>query len=160
MMKRFAASVPRRMYWSKDVGGASRCPECGGPLAGEYHTYLLAVRAHDEEETFLIGSDAGSFCAACPVVVLDSDTFRDFVRLGLDLDLGLDPGHPSASFTVLGLVDLEAVPEEKQAVPLGEEGNPIPLVKFLEHGGSGSGPGPSRQPLSKRKRIRKKKRRR
>ncbi len=33
-------------------------------------------------------------------------------------------------FVVMGIVDLDAVPEEKRDLPLGEEDNPIPLVEF------------------------------
>ena len=33
-------------------------------------------------------------------------------------------------YAVLGLVDLEAVPDEKRHLPFDEETNPIPLVEF------------------------------
>lgn len=82
-MDRFPASLPRRMFWSRDVGGLSRCPECGGTLANESHTYVMAVRHQGKTERFMVGNDKGYFCERCPVVVLDYDTFAEFTRLGL-----------------------------------------------------------------------------
>lgn len=43
----------------------------------------------------------------------------------------LSPGRDTdTEFTVLGLVDLEAVPQEKRHLPLDGDDNPIPLVQF------------------------------
>ncbi len=45
--------------------------------------------------------------------------------------------HPRAQFIVLGMVDLAAIPEEMQSTPLGKDGNPIPLVKFITEPAAG-----------------------
>jgi hypothetical protein len=34
----------------------------------------------------------------------------------------------------MGIVDLEAVPEEKKDIPFDEEDNPLPLVEFTNLG--------------------------
>ena len=33
-------------------------------------------------------------------------------------------------YCVEGIVDLDAIPEDKRHLPLGAEGNPIPLIEF------------------------------
>ena len=57
--KRFPASLPRRMYWSDEVGGCASCPECGGGLEREQHTYVAATRRHGDTDMHVIGNDAG-----------------------------------------------------------------------------------------------------
>ena len=156
-MKRFPASIPRSMYWSNDIGGTSRCPQCGGPLTGEQHTYVLSIREGDETMMSLAGNDGGHFCEVCPTVVLDSEVFARFAMLGL--------GRASAGeLTVPGIVDLSAIPEDKKSIPLGEDDNPIPLVEFSNYADSstptGRGATGARRPKRKRPQGRKKKRRR
>ncbi len=72
---------------------------------------------------FVIGNDGGCFCPHCPVVVLDYEEFLEGV-----LAAGASQG---TLFTVVGVVDWDAIPEDKRDEPIGEEDNPIPLVKFL-----------------------------
>jgi hypothetical protein len=130
-MKNFPATVPRKMFWSNEVGGRSNCPECGSTLANEHHTYVMAIREHGDMQPFIVGNDGGYFCARCPTVVLEHDSFRELALASL--------GHEGlAQFVVLGLVDLEAVPKEKSALPLGTDDNPIPLVRFTNLGQRGA----------------------
>jgi len=35
-----------------------------------------------------------------------------------------------SEFALLGIVDLDAIPEDKRDLPLGDDDNPIPLVEF------------------------------
>jgi hypothetical protein len=116
------------MYWSTDVGGKKVCPECGDRLEQESHLYVFAVRKRGEIHPFVTGNDGGYFCFRCPVVVLDHSKFSDFASIGMGNDI------PGSEFAVLGLVDLEAIPEDKKHLSLGDEGNPIPLVQFLKTG--------------------------
>jgi len=74
--------------------------------------------------SFILGSDFGWFCLDCPTVVLDS---QDVEKLLL---AGRFRGDVGDHYVVAGLVDLKAIPESKHNVPLGEDDNPIPLVKF------------------------------
>ena len=53
------------------MGGIYTCPECNGPLEGEYHTYYLVIRQRGKLYPFVIGGPGGYFCSTCPVVVLD-----------------------------------------------------------------------------------------
>ena len=135
-MKRFPANEPRRMFWSRDVGGHSNCPECGSPLAKEHHTYVMATRRHGELDTFLVGNDGGHFCTGCSTVVLENSEFARAAAAGLGRAGG-------AEFLILGLVDLQAVPNEKSSLPLGTDGNPVPLVKFTNLDAPGGRPRPA-----------------
>jgi hypothetical protein len=60
---------------------------------------------------------------SAPQIVLDSHTFNEFAQLSLGCEA-------DAQFTVLGLLDLQAIPKDKRPLPLGGNDNPIPLVKF------------------------------
>ena len=126
IMKRFPASLPRKMCWSEDVGGSTQCPKCGRNLEKAQHTYVLAVRENGEIHPFIIGTDKGHFCEVCPIVVLDENEFADLAMLGLGRE---SPGD----FTVLGIVDLDAVPKEKRSAAFDDDDNPIPLVHFTNH---------------------------
>ncbi len=149
-MKKFDPSIPRRMFWSKDVGGKSRCPRCSTILENEHHMFLMATRRAHDIETFLVGNDAGYFCMKCPTIVIDGDSFADFARISIG-------GDTDFEFSVLGLVDLGAVPKDKGSLPLGGDDNPIPLVQFSNMSEREPKPGEGTT-ASKRKRVKRKKR--
>jgi len=128
-MSKFDASIPRKMFWSTDVGGTDLCPQCHGRLENESHGYLLFVQEAGDIQPFIVGNDKGYFCACCPVVVLDYDTFANSAIVG-------NPSSDSFEFAVAGLVDFSAVPQEKSDIPLGDDDNPIPLVKFTNYDGT------------------------
>lgn len=133
------------MFWSRDVGGHTSCPECGGPLGDEHHTYVMATRRHGQLETFLVGNNGGHFCSGCATVVLESTEFAEAAAAALGPMRG-------AEFAVLGLVDLEAVPKEKSRIPFGADGNPIPLVGFTNLGAPDPRPGRGAGKLRKHRR--------
>jgi len=125
-------SVPRRRYWSDDVGGKDICPCCGHALINEQQTYMMVVRQGGEAAPFIVGIKAGYFCTECPTVVLDRHGFEDYARMGIRNNR---PGE----FAILGLLDFAAIPPERQGQPIGAEGNPIPLVRFLPDDGRPKG---------------------
>ena len=122
-MKKFDASVPRKLFWSDEVPSLSHCPACQALLENEYHSYLVAVRDAQDIQTFSVGSDAGYFCPQCPAVVLDREAMGELASLGLR------QSEPT-EFTALGIMDLDAVPESKRSMPFDDEDNPLPLVPF------------------------------
>ena len=130
-MKIIDPSVPRRRYWSDDVGGKEVCPKCGHELVNEQHTYVMVVRQAGKIEPFMVGAKAGYFCPECPTVVLDREGFEEYARIGMK-------NAQPAQFTILGLIDLAAIPPEKLSQPLGAEENPIPLVAFIKDTNEGS----------------------
>lgn len=130
MTKKYAASIPRKRYWTEEVGGKSTCPECRGSLDKEYHTYLLAVREQGEIQTFVAGNDSGYFCNNCPVIVLDGPVFAQAAALGQGKFAKGRGKSDTTEFIVLGLVNTDAIPSEKSSTPFGADDNPIPLVQF------------------------------
>lgn len=126
-MGTFSARLPRRMYWANRVTSGLTCPDCGGILTMDNQIYMMAVRKHGGLESFVVGSDAGHFCSGCPVVVIDKERMGELAALAAHSEEG-------AQFTVLGLVDLEAIPKDKFSSPLDTDDNPIPLVKFTNLG--------------------------
>ncbi|MGH9838294.1 MAG: hypothetical protein ACREEM_05885 [Blastocatellia bacterium] len=119
---------------------------------------MVAMQIHGEFEPFIIGNDFGSFCPQCPVVVLDRDRFGK--QLVKSLEEESSGGRIEFAFTVVGIIDLEAIPDDKKDVPIGDDENPIPLVEFIEtiertdQGGEGQ-PAGKRLSGNQRRRLRK-----
>ena len=147
--KRFPASLPRRMYWSDEVGGCASCPECGGGLEREQHTYVAATRRHGGTDMHVIGNDDGHFCGRCPVVVLDRGAFEDLLAVATR-------GSDGVRYAVMGIVDIDAVPEDKRSLPFDDNTNPLPLVEFANLAG---GPPPARPKKTHKRRAERKRRR-
>jgi len=124
---RFPGSVPRKMYWSDAVAGCSVCPDCGTPLESEHHTYLMATRRAGNFDAHLVGNTAGHFCSNCPVVVLGRGEFERFAFSAAGDVSGVD-------YAVMGIVDLDSVPPDKQNIPFDDDTNPVPLVEFSNLG--------------------------
>lgn len=128
-MRKFDASVPRRMFWSDKLVNKKKCPLCHSTLENEHHSYVMAVRSGGETTPFITGNDSGAFCPECPVVVLDRKGFeRVLERIAERPDWGISGAVQSM---VLGIVNMDAIPEDKQHLPLGDDDNPIPIVEFL-----------------------------
>lgn len=130
MVNQNKASIPRQMYWSNQVENSKICHRCGTSLEKEYHSYIIIVRIKKEFEQFVVGTDGGYFCPECPVVVLDRDNFIKLASAGLE-SAGYD--ESSVELAVAGIVDMDAIPEDKRDKTLGTEDNPISLVPFLEN---------------------------
>jgi hypothetical protein len=125
------------------------CPACGAAVGAVEGPYLAAALADDGAvlETFLIGGDFVYYCPACPTVVVDTFELNEYIRLADDV---------SGEVYVMGYVDLDAVPESQQELPVSEID--LPLTPFLVNGLQiREAP---RRPARKRKRRRKKWRRR
>lgn len=158
---KFPASLPRKLHWSDEIGGYASCPDCGAPLEAEHHAYVLVTRRGGDMDFHLVGNAAGHFCEKCPLVVLDRERFEDFVALAVGPE-------DRVKYVVMGIVDFEAVPEDKKSLPFDDDTNPVPLVEFTNVGGrKRSSSSPTRQPnrgrsagSTRRKRKNRKKKRR
>jgi hypothetical protein len=155
------ASVPRVCIHQAFEGEPGPCPRCHGALHQQHQLYAVATRRGSRmTDTFMISSDFGWFCEDCPTVVINPASVGEMLSFSRpDWDSG-------DAFALLGLVDLDAVPEDKSHLPLGDDDNPIPLVEFTAVSGS-PGARQARRRRSKRSRPkrskpkrRKKKRRR
>jgi hypothetical protein len=118
------------MFWSDKLVNKKKCPLCHSTLENEYHQYIMAIQSGKETTTLATGNDFGAFCPECPVVVLDRKGFErvigEMVKESPDLEIS-----GGVSFFVIGIVNTDAVPEDKRHLPLGGDDNPIPLVEFL-----------------------------
>jgi len=101
------------------------CPKCGGVLEQTSLPYMVATRTGTRlEDSFLISGDFGWFCQSCPVVVLNQSELRKMMGFS-------KPGWEIGSeFTVLGIMNLDAIPEKKRHLPIDSPGMPNVLVKF------------------------------
>lgn len=122
-MNKVDFSIPREKYFKDELHNSKKCPKCDSPLEKQYASYMVVVKG--EEDALMMGNDTGLFCPKCPVIVLDKEIFaRNIFTVS---------HKKSIYFHVAGIVDIDAVPENKKSVPLGEDDNPIPLVEFISN---------------------------
>lgn len=115
--------TPRNKYiQTKDE--ISNCPDCDELLVAEKSTIMLYGKSDVDEGQFMSNLSGSHFCHNCPVVVFEQETIEKAISAGLRTNNLLKYG-------IVGLVDLEAVPEEKAHLELGIDENPIPLIRFL-----------------------------
>lgn len=114
-------SVPRHLYWVDSLTQKNKCPKCGAALKKEFNSYAVASDA-DDENFFVTGNDEGRFCSECPVVVLDKNSFGDMAAQAT--------GKNRFNFSILGIMDMESIPQDKRKHELGTDENPWPLVEF------------------------------
>ena len=73
MKSKIDLSEPRQVVYQSFEGGAGPCPQCDGRLRKSKQTYSVATyRRRKLLDSFVVGSDFGWYCDACPVVVIDS----------------------------------------------------------------------------------------
>jgi hypothetical protein len=114
---------PLKMFMSDEVEDPTTCPICGTKLPKpEHRTYVVSVKDKGETDAFMMGCDGGYFCPKCPTVVLNSQMFEDILYAGVQ--------SRNFKYSVIGLADLDSILEEKKNIPLGDDDNPIPLIKF------------------------------
>jgi len=118
-------TVPRECIYQQFKDQPGPCPRCGEPLHQSPQTYVVVTRrGHEIADSLIIGSDFGWFCNRCPTVVINPEVVSRMLQHQLPRwDVG-------SEFAVAGIVDLDAIPEEKRHLPLGDEDNPIPLIEF------------------------------
>ena len=120
-------SIPRKCIYRYIEDDPGPCPNCGSTLQHRMATYLVLTRSGDEQgDSFITNIDGGWFCPQCPTLLLDLSEIREGLSVGLpDWKIGEE-------FTVAGIVDLDAIPEDKMHLPLDHPDNPLPLVEFTE----------------------------
>lgn len=116
-------SLPRRMYYSKDIG-IEKCPECDAALIENRCSIMMYAKSAHDEGSFMTNLPEGYFCESCPVVVFDSNRLKQAAMMGLK-DNHVEKYYP------FGIVDLDTIPEEKRHMEMGTDDNPIPLARFL-----------------------------
>jgi len=114
---------PRRRYFS-DEYELTICPECGSDLIPQSVSILLLVESSIDEADLMTNIAGSHFCMKCPVVVFDKDKLDQAALLGIR-------GKINVSYRVGGIIDLNAIPDNKKHLPIGTDENPMPLVRFL-----------------------------
>ena len=149
-------TIERECFDHAFEGRLGPCPRCGQPSQQSYQSYVIGTRRGGQiTDSFLMGRDFGWFCPRCPTVVIDP------TQVKRQLEHALPHWDTGTDFAVVGLANLDAVLPEKDDVPLGDEDNPIPLVRFLtpRRQRGPAQPGAPRRPASGRKKPKSKKRR-
>jgi len=120
--------IQREMLMLPLSGKPGPCPRCGGALQQTYATYVIATRRGTRmTDAIMAGGDLGWFCLNCPTLVInESEVNHTLGVAGGRWDIGTE-------FVVMGIVNLDAIPESKKHIPLGDDGNPIPLVEFTSY---------------------------
>jgi len=148
------ASIPRVLVMGEFTGAPGPCPRCGGRLRQHCHPCLVATRRGKElTGVFILSGDFSWFCPDCPTVVINTQLVEEVLVGGT-----ASRRDVVEEYAILGLIDLDAVPEDKRDLPLGDDENPIPLVEFTDiHSGV---PTSSGRPRAKKARARRKRKKR
>lgn len=123
-IKKLDISKPRRRYY-RDGFSLDCCPECGAKLVGQMCTVILHVKSSDSEAQFATNHNGSFFCQSCPVVVFDKDMVQKAAIGSLPSD------NNRVDFRIVGIINTDALPSDKQVADLGTDETPIPLIRFL-----------------------------
>jgi len=116
-------SIQRRRYYI-DKSRMVNCPECGSGLIEEGCTILLNAKSDSDEGKFMTSLSGSHFCKKCPVVGFDVNTVQQAASIGIR-------GSKNLEFYIEGIIDLDAIPEDKKHLEIGCDENPVPIVPFL-----------------------------
>ena len=117
--------IPREAVYQTFRGRPGPCPKCGSALHQSRQTYIVSTGTGGQAaDSFMVGGNFGWFCESCSVVVINTGT------LGEMLSFRKSNWDVGSEAIVLGIVDLDAIPANKRHAPIGDPGNPIPLVRF------------------------------
>ncbi|MCK4347275.1 MAG: hypothetical protein KAW47_01540 [Thermoplasmatales archaeon] len=85
------------------------------------------MKIKKEIDPYITGNKGGYFCQNCSVVVLDNDTFNKAMKSAVLIH---NPNINSLEFAVSGIVDYDAIPEDKKDKELGTKDNPVPIINL------------------------------
>lgn len=142
-------TLKRDAWLVQERDKAKFCPRCHAGLQSSNQTYVVRTRrGPKDQDSFLIRSDAlGFYCLHCPTVVLVLSEVRN------KLALSLPHWQVGSEFTILGIVDWDAMPEDRSLADVGlEETLNIALVPFASLSqGSSTLQKPKSRPRNKKK---------
>ena len=152
MSSKIDKSIERTLFFNVEKKPPKNCPQCKRPLALDYGPYLVATVYNQQiDEELMMNGPFGYLCPGCATAVIHIpeliEMFEDSVS---------DPNWDiSLTFTVLGLINLDAIPPEMEHISIADL-DPLPLVSFRHAPDSGK----SGRQRKKRPRKPKRKRRR
>jgi len=117
--------IHREAVYKDFVDEPGPCPKCSSVLEQANLPYMVVTRTGNRlEDSFLISGDFGWYCQSCPVLVLNR------AKLSKTMGFGKPGWKVGQEFSVMGVMNLDAIPENKRDIPLGSPGMPNVLVKF------------------------------
>ena len=146
MSQQVDKALERKMFFHEGSAPPDNCPQCGQRLVQEHGPYQIATRSGRRlTDEFILSGDFGYLCAGCATAVIHTPKVAEMLY-----DMPLKPGWKvGPEFTVLGLINFDAIPPEQAHTPI-DELDPYPLVRF--HAAQFS---QKEHPSSRRKRPRK-----
>jgi hypothetical protein len=117
--------IQREAIYKEFTKEPGPCPKCNGALEQASVPYLVATRTGRRiEDSFIVSGDFGWFCQSCPVLVFNQSELRKMMGFS-------KPGWKvGQEFSVMGVMNLDAIPENKRHLPISSPGMPNTLVKF------------------------------
>lgn len=126
MIQKIDKSLARKMFFHEMDTPPENCPQCGLPLVQDFGPYQVATRSGRRlTDEFMMSGDFGYLCAGCATAVIHVNKLASMLY-----DAPIKPDWKAGpEFTVLGLVDLDAIPPGQHSVPI-DQLEPYPLVPF------------------------------
>jgi hypothetical protein len=126
MRNKIDKTIERNMFFHKEDTPPDNCPQCGQSLVQEFGPYQVATRSRGRvSDMFVMSGEFGYLCPGCATAVIHTPNLADMLY-GLPPKKGWKIGP---EFTVLGLVNLDAIPPDQAHIPLDDLEN-YPLVLF------------------------------
>lgn len=108
-------------HWASFIKGTIQCPRCETEMKQQYKAYVVLTDSKRGSEQFVCGSRAGHFCEGCRTLFLNCADMEEVVGMNF---------AGKFRYTVVGIVDREAIPPERRDQELGTDTNPIPIETF------------------------------
>ena len=118
--------IPRQAIYRSFTDDPGVCPTCGGALVNEHQTYMtLGWHGRKMVDSLVMGGKLGWFCESCPIIVLNEIEIRKITSASTG-----GATHPEVEYKVLGIVDMDSIPEHKRHLPIGGKDNPMSIITF------------------------------
>lgn len=116
-------TIERTMFFHGEDSKPENCPQCNQQLVQEnYGPYQIAIfNGRQIADEFVMSGKFGYLCPACATAVIHIPDLTEM--------LSHITGEDDVAYTVLGLVNLDAVSPEQRHLPL-DDLDPYPLVHF------------------------------
>jgi hypothetical protein len=126
MSRKIDKTIERKMFFHGEADPPDNCPQCGQPLVQDFGPYQVVTRSERKlTDQFMMSGEFGYLCPGCATAVIHAPELAERLYGG-----PMKPGWQAGpQFTVLGLVDLDAIPPEQAHVPINNL-DPYPLVPF------------------------------
>ncbi len=118
-------TIERTMFFHGEETKPENCPQCNQQLVQENGPYQVAI-VNDLRiaEEFVLSGEFGYLCPGCATAVIHIPDLAEMLSNII--------GEDEVAFTVLGLINLDAIPPNQRHIPI-DDLDPYPLVLFPPH---------------------------